>query len=156
MVKNNSKNTPATNTQKKELLITRVFDAPRERVWKAWTDPKEMVKWWSPEETECRDVQADFKIGGTYRIHMVSKDGDHTAYGTYTEIVPHKRLQFTWAWKEKDMPQTIVTVEFESLGKTTRLTLTHEGFVSKEEVESHTWGWTTCLEKRFTPYIKKQ
>ncbi|MDP2653360.1 MAG: SRPBCC domain-containing protein [Candidatus Omnitrophota bacterium] len=145
------KKSPTVNA----LRIEKTIKAPVERVFRAWTEAGQMVQWWSPEGIECRDAQADPKVGGAYRIHMVSKDGKHTAYGKYTQIIPNKRLQFTWQWEEKDMPQTIVTVEFEGVGEITRLTLLHKGFVSKEEVESHSWGWTTCLEKRFAPYVEK-
>lgn len=140
----------------KPLKIVREFKAPVERVFKAWTDPELMVQWWSPEDIECRDVKADPIVGGAYRIHMVSKDGNHTAYGLYKQIIPNKRLQFTWAWEEKtDFPESVVTVEFENLGKSTRLTLIHEGIVSQEEREGHASGWTTCLEKRFAPFIEE-
>jgi uncharacterized protein YndB with AHSA1/START domain len=93
-------------------------------------------------------VTVDLKIGGAYRIHMVSRNGDHVAIGKYKEIVPNKRLQFTWEREDNDdMPTTTVTVKFEDLGKTTRLTLTHEGFALKEDADDHNEGWTSAIEK---------
>ena len=50
-------------------------------VFRAWTDPKQMVQWWSPADIECRNVEADLKVGGAHRIHMVSEKGDHVAIG---------------------------------------------------------------------------
>jgi uncharacterized protein YndB with AHSA1/START domain len=136
----------------REFVITRVINAPCKMVFRAWTDPKQMVQWWSPADIECRSVTADLKIGGAYRIHMVSEDGDHIATGKYKEIVPDKRLQFTWRWEKNDRhqpmePDTMVTVEFKNLGKTTRLTLIHEGFPEKEFADDHNQGWTSAIEK---------
>jgi uncharacterized protein YndB with AHSA1/START domain len=129
------------------LTVTRIIKAPCELVFEAWTEPKQMVQWWSPVDIECRKVEADLRIGGTYRIHMITKEGDHIAYGKYTRIILNKRLQFTWQWEHKEMPLTTVKVDFEDLGETTRLTLVQKGFVDKEESEAHTHGWSTAIEK---------
>ena len=129
------------------LVLTRIIHAPCGIVFRAWTDPRQMVQWWSPADIECRSVTADLKIGGAYRIHMISGKGDHIAIGNYKEIVPNKRLQFTWQWESYAMPDSVVTVEFEDLGKTTRLTFTHEGFPDEEDAADHKRGWTTAIEK---------
>ena len=129
------------------LVVTRVIQAPCAMIFKAWTDPKQMVQWWSPEDIECRSVTADLKIGGAYRIHMFSEKGDHIAVGRYREIVPNRRLQFTWQWEHYAMPDSVVTVEFEDLGKATRLTLTHEGIPDQEDAADHNRGWTSAIEK---------
>jgi uncharacterized protein YndB with AHSA1/START domain len=129
------------------VVVTRELKAPCAMVFRAWTEPKQMVQWWSPENAECRDVKADVKTGGTYRIHMFSEKGDHIAYGKYLEIVPNKRLQFTWQWETYAMPESRVTVEFEDLGKTTRLTLIHEGLPDQEDADDHQRGWISALAK---------
>jgi uncharacterized protein YndB with AHSA1/START domain len=129
------------------VVITRVLKAPCAMVWHAWTDPKQMVQWFSPQEIECRSVNADVKIGGAYRIHMFSDEGDHIAIGKYQEIVPNKRLRFSWEWENYAMPDSVVTVEFEDLGTTTRLTLTHEAVPDAEDAADHKRGWTSCLDK---------
>jgi uncharacterized protein YndB with AHSA1/START domain len=130
-----------------KLVISWIFNAPCALVYRAWTDPKQMVQWWSPKEIECRSVQADLKIGGAYRIHMISDEGDHIAIGQYQQIIPNRLLQFTWQWEHYAMPESTVTVEFEDLGKTTRLTLTHDGLPDAEDVPDHESGWTSALEK---------
>lgn len=130
-----------------KLVITRVINAPCAMVFRAWVDPKQMVQWWSPESIECRSVTADLKIGGAYRIYMVSKKGDHIAIGNYREIVPNKRLRFTWQWEHYAMPDSMVTVEFKDLGGKTRLTLTQTGIPDQEDADSHKHGWTTAIEK---------
>ena len=143
----NPKNDPGPKASALRLVITRVFDAPCAMVFKAWTDSKQMVQWWSPQEIECRSVTADLKIGGAYRIHMVSEKGDHIAVGHYLEIVPNKRVKFSWQWESYAMPDSVVTVEFEDLGTTTRLTLTHEGVPDQEDLADHNRGWSSALEK---------
>jgi uncharacterized protein YndB with AHSA1/START domain len=140
-MKNNS---TVSHTQ---VVISRVINAPCAMVYRAWTDPKQMVQWWNPKEIECRSANADLKIGGAYRIHMVNGQGDHIAVGKYQQIVPNQLLQFTWQWEHYAMPESVVTVEFEDLGKTTRLTLTHAGLPDAEDVPDHKWGWTSAIEK---------
>ena len=140
-------NNPTPEPSGLRLVITRVISAPCAMVFKAWTDPKQMVQWWSPKEIECRSVTADLKVGGAYRIHMVSEKGDHIAIGKYREIIPNQRVKFTWQWESYAMPDSVVTVDFEDLGKTTRLTLTHAGLPDAEDVADHNRGWTSALEK---------
>ena len=141
------KNNSTAESSGLKVVVTRVINAPCEMVFRAWTDPQQMVQWWSPENIECRSVDADLKIGGAYRIHMVSEKGDHIAVGNYREIIPNQRLQFTWQWENDAMPDSVVTVDFENLGKTTRLTLTHEGCPDQEDAADHNRGWNSAIEK---------
>lgn len=138
--------TPAPDADLR-LVITRNLNAPATTVYRAWTDPKQMVKWWGPENTECRSIDADVRVGGAYRIHMTSSKGDHVAIGKYLEVVPNQRLRLTWSWENYAMPNSVLTVEFEDLGQTTRLTLTHAGLPDREDVEQHTHGWNSLVEK---------
>jgi uncharacterized protein YndB with AHSA1/START domain len=82
-----------------KLIITRVIQAPVDMVFRAWTEPEQLRHWFSPAEVECRSLSADIKTGGSFRIHMVSKKGDHVATGEYLEIIPNQRLQFSWTWE---------------------------------------------------------
>ena len=140
-------NTPAAACGGREFVITRLLAAPCALVYQAWTDPRQMVQWWSPQGVECRSVTAEARVGGTYRIHMSSERGDHIAIGTYLQLVLNQRLQVTWQWEHYPMPDSIVTVDFEDLGKTTRLTLTHSGLPVAEDAPDHPWGWTSALDK---------
>ena len=142
-----TKNNPATATPGLRLVITRDFAAPCAMVFRAWTDPKQMVQWWSPQDIECRSVTADLKVGGTYRIHMASEKGDHIAFGQYKQIMPNQLLQFTWQWESYAMPDSVVTVEFEDLGRTTRMTFIHEGLPDEEDAADHKRGWGSAIEK---------
>jgi uncharacterized protein YndB with AHSA1/START domain len=142
-----TRKSPIKKTAVGKIIITRLIKAPCHLVFRAWTDPKEMAQWFSPEDVECRSVSVDLRIGGAHRIHMVSKKGDHIATGQYKQIVPNKLLQFTWHWEKYAMPESVVTVEFEDLGKTTRLTFVHEGLPDQEDADDHKKGWTSAIRK---------
>ena len=141
---------PSTRTA---LQITRTFPAPREDVFRAWTDPQAIVKWFAPTDQYVTRVPAfDLREGGAYRIEMRLDDKVHTVAGVYREIRPPEKLVFTWRWEsapdEGDAGETIVTVVLLDLGKrTTELRLTHERFASDAARDEHEKGWTGCLDR---------
>ncbi|HVU07410.1 MAG TPA: SRPBCC domain-containing protein [Verrucomicrobiae bacterium] len=137
----------AKDCPRQKIIITRELDAPCALVFSAWTDARHLSSWFSPENVECRSFDADIRVGGAYRLHMVSQNGNHIAFGKYKEITPNQRLRFTWEREDTPALSTLVTVEFEDLGRTTRLTLTHEGFSELEDAADHNEGWTSLLEK---------
>jgi uncharacterized protein YndB with AHSA1/START domain len=127
------------------LNLSRVFDAPRERVFRAWTEPALLEKWWGPPGFSCPLAQVDLRTGGRYRLGMQPPDGDvFYLGGVFREIRPPERLVYTWQW-EGDPGETLVTVEFRDLGARTEVVLTHERFPDAEAVERHTDGWNGCL-----------
>ena len=130
-----------------KLSVSRVIKAPVNLVFRAWTEPDQLRQWFSPSEEECRDLTADIKTGGAFRIHTACKTGDTIAIGKYLEVIPNKRLRFSWSWENYAMPDSVVTVDFEDLGTSTRLTLRHEGLPDQEDADQHTEGWTFLLEK---------
>jgi len=97
--------------QRPSLTIVRQFNATPKQVWKAWTDPQALKQWFAPSDEFAVPVtEADVRIGGRYHITMRSPDGEeHDVSGVYREVVPDKKLVFTWAWKS--------TPERESLGR---------------------------------------
>jgi uncharacterized protein YndB with AHSA1/START domain len=129
------------------LVITRTLNAPSAMVYRAWTDPKQMLKWWGPENIECKSIETDVRVGGAFRIHMDSPRGEHIASGKYLEVVPNKKLRFSWDWQHYHMPNSVLTIDLEDLGQSTRLTLTHEGLPDQEDVQEHTHGWTSLADK---------
>ena len=134
------------------LRIERVFDAPVETVYRAWTDPEMLVQWWGPEGMTTPHCEMDVRVDGKWRTCMQGADGDHWVQGSYVEIVENKKLVFTWAWETDGVPgdATTVTVEFVPEGDATRLTLTHEGFATVDGRNGHDKGWRSsfdCLEK---------
>jgi uncharacterized protein YndB with AHSA1/START domain len=80
------------------LKLNRVFQAPRERVFRAWTDAKELARWFAPSaDYTTRVPELDLRVGGTYKVEMHHKGGNvHTVLGTYREIRPPERIVFTW------------------------------------------------------------
>jgi uncharacterized protein YndB with AHSA1/START domain len=90
------KNNPTTPPPDREFVITRVFDAPRDLVWKAWTDPKHMAQWWGPHGFTNPVCEMDVRPGGAWRIVMRGPDGAlHPAKGVYREVVEPERLVMT-------------------------------------------------------------
>jgi uncharacterized protein YndB with AHSA1/START domain len=132
------------------LKIVRTFDASPEVVYRAWTDPKVIKKWFAPTDLTTPIAEVDLKVGGSYRIGMKSPDGElYVATGIYREIIPNEKLQFTWQWETSpsDPSDTLVTVEFKKSGKHTRLVFTHENFATEELVKEHREGWEGALSK---------
>jgi uncharacterized protein YndB with AHSA1/START domain len=120
------------------------------RVFQAWTEPDHMRQWSAPEGATVEAAEVDLKVGGQYHIRMKTDDGEYNAVGIYREIEPPRRLVYTWNWEEEehDVGETLVTVEFNDLGGSTEIILTHERFPNLEAKSSHEEGWTSCL-KRF-------
>jgi uncharacterized protein YndB with AHSA1/START domain len=133
------------------LVITRIFDAPRELVWQAWADPEMAIQWAGPRDHPAISVEGDFRVGGKYRTVLKSKEtGELLGHeGVYRDIVPHKLIAFTFAWDrdngEQDM---LVTLTFEDAGKDkTKFTLRQERFVSVEERDGHNGGWSSAFDR---------
>jgi len=146
----------ATVTAERELVITRVFDAPRRLVFKAWTAPEHLVLWWGPRGFATISGRIDVRPGGAWFRVMRAPDGsEHRKRGIYREIVEPERLVFTYQTEDAEGnsgPETLVTVTFADLDGKTRLTLHQALFESVAARELHRGGWTGCLE-RFAEYL---
>jgi len=132
------------------LQIKRTFRAPRDKVFRAWTDRAELARWFAPSAEYSTVVpELDFRVGGRYRVEMHHKDGSvHSVSGTYQEIRPPEKVVFTWRWDGDAAPEhTVVTVEFQDLGNSTEVTLTHERLPSLEERDKHAHGWNGCMDQ---------
>jgi uncharacterized protein YndB with AHSA1/START domain len=85
--------TKSTVNETERMVVTRVFDAPRELVWKAWTDPKYVMQWWGPKGCTSPSCQMDFRVGGKFLICGRMPDGqEYWNGGEYHEIVPHEKI----------------------------------------------------------------
>jgi uncharacterized protein YndB with AHSA1/START domain len=142
-----------------KLQLTRVFDAPRELVFKAWTDANQFQQWFGAAACDggsLKSVKVDARVGGKYRLQVRRADCEFfTTVGIYREVKSPERLVFTWAFEkdgsgnefgEVEPPEMLVTIEFKARGKQTELTLTHEKFASVESRDRHNDGWTRCLD----------
>jgi uncharacterized protein YndB with AHSA1/START domain len=143
----------------RELTITRVFDAPRSLVFKVWTDPEHLARWFGPRDWATPSVQADIRPGGAYRIGIRSPKGDdHRMTGVYREIVAPERIVFTFAWEDaagKPGHETLVTVTFAEQDGKTALTFHQAIFETVSARDDHNKGWVSVLD-RLETYLAQQ
>ena len=144
----------AESTAGHEVVITRIFDAPRALVFKAWTDPEHLAKWFGPRGFTATVHQNDARTGGAYHFHMRGPNIDDQWRGTYREVVAPERIVFTWpkTVRHPEVTDTIVTVTLEDVGGKTRLTLRHATFHSGAQRDDHNGGWNSTLD-RLADYI---
>lgn len=151
-----TRNSPATKSAERELVITRIFDAPRELVFKAWTDPKHLAQWWGPKGFTNPVCELDVRPGGAILIHMTGPDGVvYPMKGVYREIVPPERLVFTDSAFEDEQgnPQLegLTTVTFVEHEGKTKLTVHAVVVKSTPDVaaalEGMEEGWNQSLDK---------
>ena len=140
-----------TSTAERELVVTRVIDAPRRLVFKAWTQPEHIARWWGPQGYTTIHCDMDIRVGGAYRFGMRSPQGtEHWKRGVYREIVAPERLVFTHAWVDASGtpgPETLVTVTLAERNGRTEMTF-HQGiFESVGARDGHQQGWTSCFER---------
>lgn len=132
------------------LVLTRVFDAPRELVFKAWTEREHVIHWMAPRGFTIPSCEADLRPGGAWSCSMRPTQGpDLLVQGVYREIVVPERLVFTHAWlddKGKPGHETLVTVTFAERGGKTAVTLRQAVFESVESRDGHRGGWTECFD----------
>jgi uncharacterized protein YndB with AHSA1/START domain len=151
-----------------DIVITRIIDAPRDKVWKAWTEPEHLKKWWGPKDFTAPHIKLNFKEGGTYLYCMrgpagTEFDKDMWSGGTFREIVEMEKIVSTdhfadaqgnfvspkdfgmpGEWPEEEME---VTVTFEDAGPgKTKLTLVHKGHPS-DFADMAKGGWNESLDK---------
>jgi uncharacterized protein YndB with AHSA1/START domain len=145
-----------------ELLITRTFDAPAALVFALWTEPEHFRRWMGPESFDCPEAEIDLRVGGRYRALIRSAEhGDNWFAGVYREIVPGRRLVFTFAW-DNDGPsaglETLVTITFEERHGKTVQTFHQRPFRSVERRDSHVGGWSSAFDKlaNYTRLIPEQ
>ena len=136
------------------LSVKRLINAPVQKVFAAWTDAQSAKQWLSPESHAVADAVIDPQVGGIYKIAMRDKDGNFpTTTGTIKELVPNKKLVFTWQWADGNEEsnadgETLVTLDFKAVGENqTELILTHEKFKSEQSKQGHTQGWESVYNR---------
>jgi uncharacterized protein YndB with AHSA1/START domain len=141
----------AAAAAERELVLTRVFDAPRSLVFKAWTDPEHLARWFGPRGFTSTIIANDVRPGGAYRVHLRGPEGDdHWSQGVYREIVEPERLVLSGSWADAEgkptSPETLLTVTFAEHQGKTKLTLHQAGFESVTARDAHRGGWTSSLD----------
>jgi uncharacterized protein YndB with AHSA1/START domain len=133
---------------KPSLTLKRRLNAPPEKVYAAWTDPEKIAKWFGPDAGAVQRAETDVRIGGRYTIVFETEDGEeHHVSGAYREVVPDRKLVFTWAWRSTPERQSLVTVSIRPDGSGSLLTLLHEQFFDEAARDRHEHGWTGSLDK---------
>jgi uncharacterized protein YndB with AHSA1/START domain len=128
-----------TTKEKTRLEISRVIEAPRDRVYAAWTDPEQLKQWFGPENVQTRELVADARVGGKFRWDLINSEGEKmTCRGEYRELEPGKKIVFTWQWEDD---------EDCDCDDGTELRLTHEQLPNEESRDGHTRGWESALDK---------
>jgi len=148
---------------KQEVFITRLFDAPRDLVWQAWTDPRHFKLWWGPKDYTCPFCEMDLRVGGKYLNCMRSPEGkDYWSTGVYREIIPMERLVFKDCFADEqgnvvpatyyglgaDFPiEMLVIVTLEDQDGKTKLTLRHIDLPTGPDREGAQLGWSQSFDK---------
>ena len=145
---------PATADSKaptRDLTMTRVFDAPRALVFKAWTDPDHAMNWWGPRHHPAVHIEMDVRPGGAWRHCLRSTETGKDLWhgGVFREVVAPERLVFTFAWEEEGERglETVVTVTFVERDGKTRMTFHQTPFQSGGERDGHQGGWASTFDR---------
>ena len=163
MAENKTRRTVAKNTKERDIVIMRIFDAPCDLVWKAWTDPERMKRWWGPKNFTAPVIKIDFRVGGKYLYCMRSPDGQYFwSTGVYREIVELERIVCTDSFADEkgnqvtpshygmvgDWPaEFLVTVTFEEHEGKTKMTLRHVGIPAGQMGDMAEVGWNESFDK---------
>jgi uncharacterized protein YndB with AHSA1/START domain len=136
------------------LQVSRHIPASPARLFRAWTTPDEVKRWFArPEGWDVPNVDMDVRVGGRYRIEVHGNDVSVTAIGRYHTVVPDEKLTFSFAWEEPllmpvlETGETTVTVEFRASGGGTDVVLTHERLRGDAMFAFHRMGWTDCFDR---------
>lgn len=152
----------ATNVAAAAVTITREFDAPRELVWKAWTDPEHFARWWGPADYSAPSIHMDARPGGSYLWCMRNDEDGNTVWttGTFREVHAPSKLVYVTSFADADgnvvpashygmdsVPMEMeVTVTLEDIGGRTRMTVQHIGLPGEYRDEASA-GWTESFDK---------
>ena len=131
---------------KPSLTLKRRLSASPEKVYAAWTDSEKIAHWFAPARAKAGSGQAtiDARVGGRFRVSFTLQSGEFFEIGgVYREILPNRRLVFSWAWHSTPERQSLVTVSLQSDGGGT---LHHEQFFDQAARDGHERGWNGCLD----------
>ena len=148
--------TATTSTEGRDLILTRTFDAPPEKVFNAWTQPTLLKQWFAPLPWTTVEAELDVRVGGSSLIVMRDSEGkDFPSRGVYLEVVKNSRLvftdAFTGAWELSEKPFMLVELTFEAQAESTKYNarVRHWTIADREAHENTGFhkGWVTCAEQ---------
>jgi len=144
----------ATSVAYEILTLRRVFNAPIEGVFEAWTNAEVLAGWFGPVGFTVTTAEIDLRDGGEYLIVLQSPEGlaiKH--YGEYVVVTPPKRLVFTWLLdnqacrgSKNQCAETLVSIDFRQVGEATEIQLTHEHLPGKDVYDGHEFGWRSTFD----------
>lgn len=141
----------ATIEHTTKLCINRLINAPRERVFAAWTTPADLLKWFGPETCQVLSAQVNLRLGGDYHLRVKSeKMGEINLEGIFREVKPPGKLVYTWSFNgnpQVEFGESQVTAEFLNRNGATEVQITHEQLPNEEAKEEHNYGWNGSLDK---------
>lgn len=142
-------NPSAPAKERPSLTLRRHYPVAAEKVWRAWTDPQALKAWFGPEEIVSVPLaEVDLRVGGRFRVTMLAADGEtHDVSGVYQELVPNRKLVFSWAWRSTPERESRVTVRIEPDGNGCELVLMHEQFFDEAARDGHEHGWSGAMVK---------
>jgi uncharacterized protein YndB with AHSA1/START domain len=136
--------------EKPFLALSRSYPVAPEKVWRAWTEPEAIKRWWGPAPGEPVSLaELDVRVGGRFRIVFGGPQGnDHEVQGVYKEVVPNRTLVFTWIWPNSTPErESLVTIVFKAAGTGTELAFRHEQLFDESVRDGHKRGWTGTLDR---------
>lgn len=135
----------------KELLITRIFNAPRETIFTLWTEPHHVVQWWGPKHHPATQMMMDVRPGGKWRACLRSVEDGKELWmnGTFREINKPERIVFTFMWEEEGERgiETLITISFVEVNGKTEMHFHQAPFQSNTERDGHTEGWMNTFDR---------
>ena len=136
------------------LELTRVFEAPRELVWRLWSDPEHIARWWGPETCWLDTVEMDFREGGKWHFWMRNATGlDHHISGEYRLIQRPERLHFTYI-NAYDGHEMLVELHFVERGGATAMQFRQAPFLNRVERDGHNEGWSSTFDM-LADYVRR-
>ncbi len=137
------------------VVVEGNFNASVERMYRAWTDSSELMKWFGPSKGAVVAVDIDLRVGGRVCFEFAATENKRSAVeGTYLEIDPNKKIVFTWLHilvrpdgEEKVTPQSKVTVTFTANGDRTHIRLCHEGIATQDGRDGVSHGWNGAMSQ---------
>jgi uncharacterized protein YndB with AHSA1/START domain len=134
--------------EKPSLSLSRRFNSPPEKLWRAWTDPQALKHWFGPDAGKVSLAETDVRVDGRFHVVFNTLDGgQHDVSGAYCEVQPNRKLVFTWAWRSTPERESLVTLTFRPSGSGTEFSMLHEQFFDVAARDRHEYGWTGSLAK---------
>ena len=136
------------NKERPSLTIVRRIKASPAKVYAAWTRPELMARWWGPDGGPVLSAEADPRVGGRFRVVFQTLDGlTHECRGEYREVIPERKLVFTWEWASTPEHGSLVTVDLRSIAGGAELVFTHAQFDHESTRDDHRRGWNGAFDK---------